>query len=129
MTESTYSLAVSPNRRTRYPGDLRETVHTLQLDQLPHALYLSVCLPVTLVIQITVTASNSYVTVSPSNLVFTSSDWDNTQTVTVAGVNDGFQTAESYTAALIHTASSTDALFDGTAPTFFPDSEVRFVTA
>lgn len=75
------------------------------------------------------TASNSYVTVSPSSLLFTASDWDSTQLITVNGVNDGIQTAESYTATLSHTASSTDAMFDGTAPTFFPSSEVQFVPA
>lgn len=99
--------------------------------------FLSVWLPVTLRYvcnehtnpppQITVTASNSYVTVSPSSLTFTSSDWDSTQSVTVGGVNDGTQTAEFYTATLSHAASSVDALFDGTAPTLFPSSEVRSV--
>lgn len=73
------------------------------------------------------TASNGYVTVSPSSRTFTSSDWDSAQTFTVDGVDDGVQIAESYTATISHTASSSDALFNGATPTFFPSSEVNII--
>lgn len=76
--------------------------------------------------QVTATASNGLITVTPSSRTFTSLTWDSTQTFTVDGVDDSVQTAESYTATVSHTASSTDGLFDGTAPMYFPSSEVRF---
>lgn len=57
-------------------------------------------------------------------LTFTSGSWDNAQTITVRGVDDGVQTAESYTATVSHSASSSDPLFAGTAVAYFPSDEV-----
>ena len=59
---------------------------------------------------------------------FTSLTWDDTQTFTVSGTDDAVETAESYTATISHTASSSDPLFDGAAPLFFPSSEVFLTT-
>lgn len=75
--------------------------------------------------QVTATASNDFINVVPTSRTFTSLTWDSTQSFTVDGVDDSVQTAESYTASISHTASSTDAVFDGTTPLFFPSSEVQ----
>lgn len=58
-------------------------------------------------------------------LTFTPGSWDSAQTITVQGVEDAVETAESYASSLIHSVSSSDAEFDGSAPLWFPLSEVR----
>lgn len=72
----------------------------------------------------TVAASNGYVTATTSPLTFTPGSWSDAQTVTINGVDDNIQVAESYTATISHTASSSDPLFDGEAVFYFPGSEV-----
>lgn len=76
-------------------------------------------------VQVTATASGTYITVSTSMpLTFTSGSWDTAQTITITGEDDALQTAEYYTGSISHTASSADALFDGDAVVFFPSTEV-----
>ena len=58
-------------------------------------------------------------------LTFTSVSWNDAQSITITGAEDAIQTAESYTATVSHTASSTDSQFDGNSVVFFPSSEVR----
>lgn len=79
--------------------------------------------------QITATASNGYVSVTPASYIINPSGWENAPTFSVNPVNDDVETAESYTSTISHTMSSDDALFDGTAPKFFPSSQVRSETS
>jgi hypothetical protein len=60
---------------------------------------------------ITVTP-DSQVTVSPSSLTFTTSNWDTAQTITVTAANDSL-TESSQTGVIKHTASSSDAAYNG----------------
>lgn len=76
--------------------------------------------------QVSASASDAYVSVTPGFFTFDSSNWDSAQTFTVNGVDDEVADAVSYTATISHVASSSDELFNAGAPTFFPSSEVRF---
>lgn len=80
--------------------------------------------------QVTAIASDANLIVSTSMpLTFTWESWDSAQTITVSGVDDAIQTSESYTTTVTHTATSVDALFEGSAVVFFPSAEVCRVSA
>ena len=62
-------------------------------------------------VTIGVTSSNSDVTLNKTSLMFAPSTWNQTQTVTVSAAQD--QDARDDSASLAHTASSSDASYDG----------------
>lgn len=55
-------------------------------------------------------------TVSPSSLVFTTSTWDEEQTVTVTGVNDNYDDGDAAYAIVLGAITSGDGAFDGVNP-------------
>jgi hypothetical protein len=62
---------------------------------------------------VTITISpDSQVSVSPTSLTFTSSDWNTPQTITVTAVDD-FVVEGSHTGTITHSASSSDSDYDG----------------
>lgn len=68
-------------------------------------------------------------TLTPTSVTINPSGWDGPVSFLVTPDDDALQLAESYTSTISHTASSGDALFDGSAPIFFPSSQVRLKTS
>ena len=60
-------------------------------------------------------AVDADVSVSTSSLVFTSANWDTTQTVTVTAVNDDIDEISPHTGTVSHSLSSTDGAYNGLA--------------
>ncbi|MBI3464734.1 MAG: hypothetical protein HY000_17010, partial [Planctomycetes bacterium] len=56
---------------------------------------------------------DSQVSVSPAALTFTSSNWNTARTVTVTAVDDGVDEASPHTGTISHSASSSDANYNG----------------
>ena len=70
--------------------------------------------PVAPVVVALASGDDSAATVLPPELTFTTSDWDTEQTVTVTGVNDGFDNIDDRRTTLLrHTVTSTDADYHG----------------
>ena len=74
-------------------------------------------------VTITITP-DAQTTVSPTSLIFTSSNWNAAQTVTVTGENDLIDEADLHPSTITHSAGSTDSFYSG----IFIDNVVTNVT-
>ena len=84
-------------------GAGRTDTYTVVLDTLPSAS-----------VEITVTSGDTAkATVSPSTLTFTTGNWNTPQTVTVTGVDDNVDQTGNRSATISHSATSTDARYNG----------------
>ena len=64
-------------------------------------------------VEIAVASDMAAATVSPATLTFTTSNWNTAQTVTVTGVDDNTDQTGKRSATISHTATSTDANYEG----------------
>ena len=64
-------------------------------------------------VEIVVASDVAAATVNPATLTFTASNWQSAQTVTVTGVDDNVDQDGKRTATISHTATSTDANYEG----------------
>ena len=64
-------------------------------------------------VEIVVASDMAAATVNPATLTFTTTNWNTAQTVTVTGVDDNTDQTGKRTATISHTATSTDANYEG----------------
>ena len=97
INESNGSTAV-----TEAAGAGNTDTYTVVLDTRPSAS-----------VEIVVASDMAAATVNPATLTFTTTNWNTPQTVTVTGVDDNTDQTGKRTATISHTATSTDANYEG----------------